>query len=127
MESLKNCSTIMDIDWIENVSGADQYFEVFFSTKDKIKYKIILERVWDMRWSIENASIDRFCQFRKCLPEGLIDNGIYLVEDSEYIKYFENQVSGTRPVDELKHYIFCDNVDTTLDVLTIKEPMIVKI
>jgi hypothetical protein len=80
-----------------------------------------------MRYSIENASIDRFCEFRKCLPEGIIENGIYIVENSEYIKYFENQVSGTRPVDELKHYIFCDNIDTILDVLTEKKPTFVEL
>jgi len=127
MGKLANCEIVMDIDMIENISGANQHFEVVFSTKDKLKYKIILKWVWDMRYSIENASIDRFCEFRTRLPEGFTKNGFYMVEDSEYIKYFENQVMGTRPINELKHYIFIDNVDTTLDVLTVGEPVLVKI
>ena len=57
----------------------------------------------------------------------VIDNGVYIVEDSEYIKYFEHQVSGTMPTDELKHYIISDNIDTTLDILTTKEPTLSKI
>jgi len=127
MQKLVNYDVIIDIDLIENITGANQYFEVFFSTKEKIRYKIVLEWVWDMRYSIENANIDRFHEFRTCLPEGLIDNGTFIVEDSEYIKYFEQQVMGTMPIDKLKHYIFYDTVDSVIDVLTEKKPIIIKI
>lgn len=127
MERLTNCETIMDIETIDSISGANEFFEVLFTAKDKAKYKIVLERVWDMRYSIENASIDRFIQFRSHSSECLINNSFYLVENSEYIRYFETQISGTYPTDELKHYIFVDFTDTTLDVLTLKKPMLVKI
>ena len=124
MECLKNCSIIIDIEIIENISGANRYFEIVFLAKDKTKSKIIFDCVWDMRYSIENGCIDRFCQFRKCLTEGLIDNSIYIVENSEYIKYFGNQVSGTYPIDEIKDYIMVDAVDAVLEILTIKEPVL---
>lgn len=127
MERLTNCEIIMDIDQIVNISGADQHFEVIFFTKEKMKYKIILKWVWDMRYSIENASIDRFCKYRTHLPEGFINNGFYMVEDSEYVKYVIHQISGTYPTDKLKHYIFIDNVDTTLDVLTLENPVFERI
>lgn len=126
MQRLRNCDIILDIELIELVSGGNEYFEVVFSTKDGSKYKFIFDFVWDMRYSIENASIARFCQFRKCLPEELVHNSVYMVEDSDYIKYFEEQVDGTRPVDELKHYVLLDSVDTTLDVLTLKEPKLIQ-
>ena len=127
MENLKNCDIIIDIELIELVSGGNREFEILLATKDKGKYKIIFNFVWDLRYSIENASIDRFYHYRKCLSEGLIDNSVYMVENSEYIKYFENQVSGTCPVNELKHYVLCDSIDTVLDVLTVKTPTLVKI
>ena len=127
MESLKNCDVIMHIELIELISGGNQEFEVLFLTKDQEKYKLVFDFVWDMRYSIENASIERFCRFRERLPEGIIDNGIYRVEDSEYIKYFEKQVDGTMPINELKHYIISDGTDTILDVLTTKEPKLVGI
>ena len=127
MERLTNCEIIMNIDMIENISGANTFFEVILSATDKTKYKVILKRVWDMRYSVENASINRWSDFRTRLPEGLIHNSVYVVEDSEYIKYFEHQISGTYPIDDLKHYIFSDNVDTTLDVLMLENPVIVKI
>ena len=127
MEKLKNYEIVIEIEWIKNITGADQYFEVIFLTKDKKEYKFIFERVWDMRWSIENASIARWYELHSCLSKGIVNNSIYVVEDSEYIKYFEKQVMGTRPIDELKHYIISDTTDTTLDVLTVKEPKLIKI
>jgi len=126
MERLTNCDIIIDIDLIEFISGGNEFFEVTFLTKEKEKHKIVFDSVWDMRYSIENASIDRFSEFRKCLPEGLVDNSIYTVENSKYIAYFEHQVSGTRSIDNLKHYILYDTVDTTLDVLTVEKPTLVK-
>jgi len=127
MEKLVNWEITIDIEMIENISGANQHFEVLFTAKNKKQYKFILKDVWDMRYSIENASIERFSEFRKCLPTGIIDNGVYVVEDSEYIKYFEHQVSGTRPINELKHYIISDCVDTLLDVLTPEKPALVAV
>ena len=125
MERLTNYEIVMDIEWIKNITGADQYFEIIFSTKDRKEYKIIFERVWDMRWSIENASIARWYDLRSCLPERIVDSSIYVIEDSEYIRYFEQQVMGTRPIDELKHYIISDTTDTTLDILAVKKPVLV--
>ena len=125
METITNWGDTVDIEIIENISGANQYFEIMFSSHDKKKYKFILKDVWDMRYSIENASIDRFCEFRKRLPDGIADNGVYVVKNSEYIKYFEHQVSGTRPVDELKHYIIVDVIDTVIDILTPEKPILV--
>lgn len=127
MQSLKNCEMILDIWHITNIMGGDQAFEVTFLNEAKEECKLVFERgVWDMRYSIENASIDRFCKFRECLPMGLIDNSLYVVEDSEYIKYFEQQVCGTRPDGELKHYLLIDKIDTTLDILSWKDPIVVK-
>ena len=127
MEILKNCNLIIYIELIELISGGNQKFEILLLTKNKEKYKLVFDFVWDMRYSIENASIERFCRFREHLPEGIIDNGIYIVENSEYIKYFEKQVDGTMPIAELKHYIISDNIDTTFDVLTTKDPTLVRV
>ena len=118
---------IIHIELIELISGGNQKFEILFLTKDKEKYKLIFDFVWDMRYSIENASIERFSRFRECLPEGIIDNSVYIVENSEYIKYFEKQIDGTMPITELKHYIISDSIDTTCDILTTKDPTLVRI
>ena len=124
MQSLTDCGITADIEIIEKITGGDNVIEVVFSDKARVKYKLIFTWVWDMRYSIENASIERFCEFRKFLQEDLVDNSIFTVEDSDYIKYFEHQVSGTRSVSELKHYILYDRVDTVLDILSTKEPTI---
>jgi len=121
MQRLRNCQFIIDIEMIENISGANQVFEIIFTTTDKEVYKFIFTHVWDMRCSIENASIDRFCEFRKNTPVGTVDNGVYIVENSEYIKYFDSEASGTLPAEDLTHYILCDRIDTVVDILVCED------
>jgi len=126
MQKLANCEFIINIERIEHLFIEGLRLEIVFSTTDKKRHKFIFDGVLDIRCSIENASIDRFCEFRKCLTGGIIDNSVYVVEDSEYIKYFEHQVSGTHSIDELNHYIVSDNLDTIVDILVDrKKPTII--
>jgi len=118
MERLINCEFIIDILEIENISSASQHFEIIFSTTDRKRYKFVFKRVWDMRYSIEITNVDRFCEFRKNLPAGLVESGIYIVENSEYIKYFDSQVYGIYPTDEVTHYVIGDKSDTLLDIIS---------
>ncbi|HNX29824.1 MAG TPA: hypothetical protein PKN87_10520 [Syntrophomonadaceae bacterium] len=124
MEKLINCNIIIDIESIEMVSGANQYFEMVFLTSEKTKYKIIFDFVWDLRYSIENGYIDRASKF---LHEEREKSSVLMIENSEYVKYFEGQVSGTRPTAGIRDYILFDSVDTVVEVLTIKEPVLIKI
>jgi hypothetical protein len=124
MEKLMNCDITIDIECIEMISGANQCFEIVFSTKDESKFKVVFDFVWDMRYSIENGYIDRASKFLHSEKE---KSSVLLVEGSEYVKYFENQVSGTRPIDGIKDYILFDAVDTVVEVLTIREPMLVRV
>ena len=124
MEKLVNCDIIISIELIEIVSGGNQAFEILFSTRGKEKYKIIFNFVWDMRYSIENGYIDRFSNFVREIKN---ESNVLLVENSEYVKYFEKQVSGTRSVDQIKNYILFDNIDTVIEILTVSEPLLVKV
>lgn len=124
MEKLVNCNIIIDIESIDKISGGNQTYEIFFSTKDKIKYKIVFNFVWEFRCSIENAYIDRFSNI--CHGEDK-KSSIYLIQKSNSIKKIEIQLSGTRPIDELKNYILFDTVDTVIEVLTLRTPMLIKI
>ena len=124
MEKLENCNIVIDIESIDKISGGNQTYEVFFISKENIKYKIIFDFVWDIRCSIESAYIDRSSKF--CHNERQ-KSSVLLMKDSDYIKFFEDQVSGTRPVDEIKNYILFDSIDTVIEVLTLKEPVLKKI
>lgn len=117
MQRLVNCEFILDILDIQNISGANQDFEIAFVTTDEKKYKFVFSGVWDMRYSMEIANVERFCRFREHLPTDLIENGIYVVEDSEYIKYFGSQVLNAYSTNELMHYVIIDWTDTILDLL----------
>jgi hypothetical protein len=124
MEKLINSDLIIDIECIEMISGANQCFEIVFVANDKTKYKIAFDFVWDMRYSIENGYIDRASKFLHTEKE---KSSVLLIENSEYVKYFEKQVSGTRPIDSIKNYILFDSIDTVVEVLTIKKPVLTKI
>lgn len=124
MESLVNCDIIIDIESIDRIAAGNQLYEVFFTTTNQIKYKIVFDFVWDFRCAIENAYIDRFSKFCHNEKE---KSSILLIQNSNYVKYFEGQVSGTRPIGGLKNYILFDCVDTIIELLTRKEPVLIKI
>lgn len=126
MEKLVNCDILIDIEIIDRISGGNEEFDIYFTSKDNEKHIISFDSVWDLRYSIENASIDRFYQLRKNLSSGIINNSIYIIENSKYIEYFETQLSGTRTTDKINHYVLYDRVDTTLDILTLGEPTLSK-
>ncbi|MCL2056921.1 MAG: hypothetical protein FWH02_06860 [Oscillospiraceae bacterium] len=117
----------IDIEEIEYISGPNPCFEIYFAATDKRKYKLIFDNVWDLRYSIEITSVERFIHFRENSPEWTEDNGIYLIEDSDYIKYFTEQTFGAYPTDELKHYLVHDAIDTILDILGNREPLLVRL
>lgn len=45
MESLVNCDIIIDIEIIDKIVAGDQLYEVFFTTTDQMKYKIVFDFV----------------------------------------------------------------------------------
>ncbi len=124
MEKLENCEFIIDIETIDRIMSGNQLYEIYFTSTDKIKYKFVFNFVWDFRCSIENAYIDRFTKFCHNEKE---KSSILLIKNSNYVKYFEKQVSGTRPINEIKNYILFDRVDTIIEVLTLEEPVLIKI
>ena len=124
METLLNCDIVIDIERIDKIVAGNQSYEIFFSTTNRIQYKLIFDFVWDFRCSIENAYIDRASKFRH---NERIKSSILLIQNSNFIKNFEQQASGTRPIDELKNYILFDCVDTIIELLTLKEPVLIKI
>ena len=124
METLVNCNLIVDIASVDKVSGDNQMYEVYFTSMDSIKYKLVFDYVWDFRCAIENAYIDRATKFSH---EEIQKSSVLQVQNSEYIKYFETQVSGTRPIDEIKDYILFDSIDTIIEFLTFKETVLIKL
>ena len=124
METLVNCNIIVDIVSIDQVAGGNQMYEVYFTSTDNTKYRLVFDSVWDIRCAIENAYIDRSTKFSH---KEIQKSSVLIVQNSETIKYFQKQVSGTRPTDEIKNYILFDSIDTVIEILTLKEPNLIKI
>lgn len=124
METLVNCNIVVNIKSIDKIAGGNQSYEVYFTSIDEIRYKIVFDFVWDFRCSIENAYIERTSKF--CHKEKK-KSSVLLIQDSNFVKYFEDQVSGTRPIEAIKNYILFDSVDTVVELLTLKEPIIMMI
>ncbi len=127
MEQLMNTELILDIEEITAFRGGDEWFEIDYLTKEKEAYRLSFSWVWDVHYSIENGFIDRFYRLRMNLQNDIIDNGIYIVIDSEYIKRFANEISGTRPLDDLKDYIISDRMNTVIELLTCRNPVLARI
>ena len=114
----------LQIDVIDSFVGGNQELHVNFQDIKKSKWALHFDEVWDFRYAIENAFIDR-CYNMRQQKAWIGDNSIYVVENSEYIQYFKKQVSGTRSVEDLQHYIIFDKFDTGLEILTLKEPTLI--
>lgn len=128
MEKLVNHKYNLYIDHIYNISGSDQKFEIFFTSKtDRCRYKLVFDYVFDMRYSIENGFIERFFQLKKNKSENLTLNSMYIVENSEYVRFFHEQSSYTREKVLLKDYIIFDDIDTVVELISAHEPILVKI
>jgi predicted cupin superfamily sugar epimerase len=110
----------VDIEFIAHFIGGNQELTVIFEDADKERGELYFEFVWDFRYANENAFIGRNYDRSEI-------SSIYLVENSKYIKYFEQQVSSTLPVEDLKHFLIFDKIDTGLEVLTSAEPILRKV
>lgn len=69
MEKLVNCEITVSIESIDKIIGSNQLYEIFFTSEEKRKYKIVFDFVWDIRFSIENAYIERASKFCHCERE----------------------------------------------------------
>jgi len=127
MQSLANCEIIMDIIEIEKITAANKILELDVFTKDEERYRFVFDSICCIRYSIENASLTRFLEFRNFLPENIVHNCVYIVMESDYIGYFLKHVDDKAQIDGLMHYIIYDNMDTKIDVLTNKRPVLIKI
>lgn len=114
----------LKIEIVDYFIGGNQEIKIYLTDKDKNKWLLYFDFVWDFRFAIENAFIDRCALMRQHKDTWIEDSSIYEVENSEYIKYFENQVSGTLPIKNLKHYLIFDVIDTGLEILSSEEPIL---
>ncbi len=112
------------IELIEHFEGGNQELKVYFIDNEKRKWLLRFDLVWDFRYAIENAFIDR-CYTMERNKTRLEYSSIYMVDNSEYISYFKKQISGSLPTDELKHFLIFDKIDTGLEILTMKEPVLI--
>ena len=123
-EKLINCNIIIENELIDKIVGGNQFYEIYFTTTNKEKYKISFDCVWDIRIAIENAYIQRNFEFQNGTQK---KSSVLIVQNSKTIQDFEKQVSGTRTITNLKNYIIFDKVDTIIEVLTVEEPVLKQI
>lgn len=90
--------------------------------KGSIEKNVIFEDIYAYKYSNESGIIDRVS---KVPVEILRKNKVFLVEESDYLKEYEFQSSGTRPMEEVRHFVLLDGIDTVVEVLAMSEPKIV--
>lgn len=124
LEILTNCDLLLDIELIECIISKDGLLEIYTVLNDKTPCVIYFDAVWDYRCSIEAACIERFSGFLRNTNH---NSSILIVNNSEYVKYFTLQSSGTRPTAALVEYIVFDKVDCVISVLSENKPETKKI
>ena len=103
--------------YVESIARAS----INFTDKDKSKHTLFFENVLSLKYTTENGFINRFYN----VPSGVLgSNSIYIVEDSEYLKNFEYEVSGTIPTDDVRHFLVLDSIDTGIEILTTHDPIL---
>lgn len=118
----ENIQTKIEI--IKSFTGGNREVLLNFIDENKSNYSLLFDNVYDFRYSIENAFIDRFINVPR---ETLKKNSVFIVTESEFMKNFEYQVSGTVPMTNIKHFVVCDLVDTAIEILTNGEPNLLRI
>lgn len=126
MDKVINSEFLYHILVITDISGENQLFTITFKTKDKEMYKLVFDNVYDLRYSVENANIDRFAEIEN---RDNVTSSICIFENSSYIEaYRDTSLEFTYGiVDKLMHYVITDFTDTVVDILTTRKPKLEKI
>jgi len=111
----------IDIYEITSYVGSITRATINFTTEDKSQHTLFFENVLSLKYTTENGFINRFYN----VPSGVLgSNSIYIVKDSEYLKNFEYEVSGTIPTDDVRHFLVLDSIDTGIEILTTHDPIL---
>lgn len=107
---------------IDEIILKDCMLCIWIKEKD-INKKVIFEHIYAYKYSNENGNIDRISKLIN--KEVLGKSSIYTIPNSEYIKEYKIQSSGTMPMENVVHYMLVDPIDTFIEVLSIKEPKLI--
>jgi hypothetical protein len=117
----------VQIERICEASGGDHECTIFFFNEKKRKYALHFSIVFDLRYANEAAFGSRVA--KQPWPDPAVMAGIYTVEDSDYLKFFEDQTSGTVPwLENIRHFILFDTIDTAIELLAYRDdPVLIEI
>lgn len=107
----------LKIELIDRFEGGNQELRVYFTDTEKKKWVLYFDFIWDFRYSVENGFLNRNYS-RQTI------SSVYTVENSKYIEYFEDQVCGTYSTMDFRHFIILDQIDTGLEILATKDPVL---
>lgn len=109
------------IELIESFSGGNRECVINFVDKQNRRGQLFFVNVFDFRYAIENAFIDRLSNIPQSVLGG---NSIYIVDKSDFKSRFEKQISGTISVESIRHVVVFDEVDTGIEILTNQAPVL---
>lgn len=125
METLRNSGFFTTIEKITGIIWDEGQLKITICSNEEKQYTLFFQHIWDFRCATEHGFIDRFCRFRESLSPDIVDNGFYIVENSDYVEYFLRQGGMLLLLDDITDYLFSDKVDTVIEVLSSVEPQII--
>ncbi|MDR1229934.1 MAG: hypothetical protein LBK61_00890 [Spirochaetaceae bacterium] len=113
------------IEHIDRFTGGNQEITIFFSDKKRVKYALHFDLIIDFRYTVE----DTFCHRAAQRPwtESEQSACVYVVEDSDYLKFFKEQSAGIFPIDGIRHFIVFDAIDTAIELLAEGNPVLTEV
>ena len=125
MEKLIPLNDMPNIEYISSALVLQSEARIRFDDFDKNSYELYFPDVYDFRQCVEAAFIsrkfdDKADDRRKC--------SVFLVENSELIKSFITGSDGVYGDKESEycHYIIYDSIDTIIEIIAVKPPLLSK-
>ena len=120
METWEKCAgSQLDIKQTYKVAFEEGGCSLMVTTQQRRLEKIEFPYVYDFRYTLREVLVSRMANFTQ---DG--GTGIYLVKESSYLRYFEQQVSGTISLSDVKHYVILSASGYCAELLSPDEPIV---
>ena len=117
MEKLIDLLNLPEIKTITSTKVLQREAKIYFTDFENNNYEIYFTSIFDFRQCVEAAFISR--NFNTKFSDE-IKFSIYLVENSDWVNNFIKSSDGVygENINDFKHYILFESIDTRIEVIT---------
>lgn len=114
MEKIMHSGIEIDIEKILNIAGLPGDCEILVRTRDKEQYKIVFDFVLDLRCFFKEDQAERLSKMQR---NDRVKSSVITIDNSEYLRYTEEESYGTIMVADLTDYMISDDTGYVVELL----------